>query len=281
MESFALSLSDNPLIDKPFTFETERYNTEMCDIYDLSYQPPVSADTPDNECGCSENGTCDTESLECLCETGYTGQKCQYLESEMDELIATTNTAISSVTENYASMEPVEALSQATYLSAAPDLMTTDSFESLSSMVLDLAISGSGPVSEETMQTAMEVQSNLSQLKPVTAAEQLEVAKKISASTAQMIEGNLDSNLVIDTPQIKLKVADIDTSQPATVAPSTDVAAEIPAGVSQCGGTSKLAAVAFGALNYAGLSTENEAKESPVFSVDLYCNGAKQTVKNL
>ena len=159
--------------------------------------------------------------------------------------------------------------------------MTTDSVESLSSMVLDLAISGSGPVSEETMQTAMEVQSNLSQLKPVTAAEQLEVAKKISASTAQMIEGNLDSNLVIDTPQIKLKVADIDTSQPATVAPSTDVAAEIPAGVSQCGGTSKLAAVAFGALNYAGLSTENEAKESPVFSVDLYCNGAKQTVKNL
>ena len=40
-----------------------------------------------------------------------------------------------------------------------------------------------------------------------------------------MIEANLDSNLEIETPQIKLKVADIDTSQPATVAPSYDVAA--------------------------------------------------------
>ena len=51
--------------------------------------------------------------------------------------------------------------------------------------------------------------------------------------------------------------------------------------MSQCVGASKLAAVAYGALSYAGLTTENEAKESPVFSVDLYCDGAKQTVQNL
>ena len=61
--------------------------------------------------------------LACSCASGYTGQKCQFLESEIDQLISTTNTAISDVTQNYGSMQPVEALSQAAFLSAAPDLV--------------------------------------------------------------------------------------------------------------------------------------------------------------
>ena len=93
-----------------------------------------------------------------------------------------------------------------------------------------------------------------------------------------MIEANLVSNPEIETPQIKLKVQDNDPFQPLSVAPSTEVAVFIPAGVFNCGGTSKIAAIAFGALHYAGLTTDNQARESPVFSVDLYCDGVKQTV---
>ena len=40
-----------------------------------------------------------------------------------------------------------------------------------------------------------------------------------------MIEANIDSNLIIETDSIKLKVEAIDASQRTTVAPSTSVAA--------------------------------------------------------
>lgn len=115
-------------VEKTLPYTTERQNEDLCNIYDLSYVPPVAPDIPDNECECTDNGTCNTDTLACSCASGYTGQKCQFLESEIDQLISTTNTAISDVTQNYGSMQPVEALSQAAFLSAAPDLVTTDSF---------------------------------------------------------------------------------------------------------------------------------------------------------
>ena len=75
----------------------------------------------------------------------------------MNELIADANSGISNLIGNYHSMDPLEALREAYYLTAAFDLATCDSCSSLSYMLVDLATSGGGLVSQEILEAAIKM----------------------------------------------------------------------------------------------------------------------------
>ena len=103
-------------------------------------------------------------------------------------------------------MEPEVALTKAVSLSYLPDLVTLDSLEALSNIAITIITSGDTPPSPELMQLAIDLMSNLSQVKPPSEAERREVAKKITSSTLRMIAANIDSTLVIESKSIKIRV---------------------------------------------------------------------------
>ena len=72
-------------------------------------------------------------------------------------------------------------------------------------------------------------------------------------------------------------------SQAVIVSTSSDAAVMIPSGASKCeGGTSpKIASVTYKALSYSWAMGHNQVRDSPVYSVSLYCGSVKQIVENL
>ena len=115
-------------------------------------------------------------------------------------------------------------------------------------------------------------------MKSDSEAGELEHAKKVTSLTERLIEASLDSNPVIITDHVKIKVESLDTSQVASVAPSDNVKSKIPGGVVACSGTTKVAAAEYSAITYAGKSSPDELKEAPIFSLDIFCNSTKQSV---
>ena len=197
-------------------------------------------------------------------------------------MIATANSAISNLLANYPSMDALEALREAYYLTAPYDLLSFDSFSSVSRMVLNLATSGGATVSQETLEAAIKVLSNLSKIRLSSEAEQRELTNTVSETTSQIIKANLASNPVVETDEIKVRVEEFMSSQTAIVAPSSDESVIIPPGVSQCeGGSSKLSTISYKALTYSWRMNDNQLRDSSVFSVKLYCDAVKERVTNL
>lgn len=98
----------------------------------------------------------------------------------MSELISNANSAISNLLSSYSSMTTLEALTEANYLTAAYDLVSFSSFSSILDMVVNLATSGGGPVSQEVLEATIKVESNLSKMRPSSEAELREVTNRIS-----------------------------------------------------------------------------------------------------
>ena len=110
-------------------------------------------------------------------------------------MTSTTNTAIETLISNYPSMQPEEALSEAHYLTSAPELVTIQSLNTLSDMAVSLATVGAA--TQEVIEFAVRVLSNLSKVSPSSSAEQRGVTKKISDSTSLIIEANSNPTLSV------------------------------------------------------------------------------------
>ena len=83
-------------------------------------------------------------------------------------MTSNTNTAIQTLISNYPSMQPLEALSEAHYLTSAPELISIQSLTALSDMAVSLATAGG--VTQEIIEWAVRVLSNLSKVMPSSSA---------------------------------------------------------------------------------------------------------------
>ena len=91
-------------------------------------------------------------------------------------------------------MTPLEALTEAYYLTAPYDLVSFASFSSISDMLVDLA---GNTVSQQILDAAFKVLSNLSKMKLTAETEHRDLVLRVSDVTAQIIEANLASNPVV------------------------------------------------------------------------------------
>ena len=111
---------------RDFSSMTNTYGESECLLpFQIQTLSGSSATPTDSDCGCYNEGVCDSSSGECSCLSGYAPPKCRYSLAEQTSYSTLIEEELAKLSLSIGSLTTDQILSRLKYFTSYPDLLTS------------------------------------------------------------------------------------------------------------------------------------------------------------